>query len=231
MRVSERLKLIDEIGRELQKRYTYKDIDIFFKSYGIAYPEAQASYNSKWIYAKEALANASDKLVQDIAEELELSIKYAVVKEKDSPEIWQETNLFRLFISHIAVHKDKAFRMKEALAPYNISAFVAHEDINPTQQWQVEIEKALNTMDAMLAIHTDGFSKSFWTNQEIGFALGRPIKILSLKLNEDPKGFISKHQAILRRRRNADEIAKEINSILRRDILTKDRMTEANSEN
>jgi hypothetical protein len=54
---------------------------------------------------------------------------------------------------------------------------VAHEDIHPTLEWQVEIERALYNMDAFLAIHTPGFKDSFWTQQEIGFAVGRGMKI------------------------------------------------------
>jgi hypothetical protein len=48
-------------------------------------------------------------------------------------------------------------------------------------------------MDAFLAIHTPGFKDSFWTQQEIGFAVGRGVKIISFKMGEDPTGFISKH--------------------------------------
>ena len=119
--------------------------------------------------------------------------------------------------------------MKEVLKPYHISSFVAHEDITPTLPWQIEIERALNTMDAMLCIHTKGFSRSPWTQQEIGFGIGRDIKIISLRLDEDPMAFISKHQAILRKGRNASGVAKELNAILINDLMTKDKMNEVRS--
>src|SRR5215510_6522648 len=51
----------------------------------------------------------------------------------------QVTDQFRLFISHISSEKDKAARLKECLAPYAISGFVAHEDIHPTLEWQQQI--------------------------------------------------------------------------------------------
>jgi hypothetical protein len=69
-------------------------------------------------------------------------------------------------------------------------------------------------MDAFLAMHTVGFSQSVWTQQEIGFALGRGGKIISLRMGEDPSGFIAKHQALSRRDRKAEEIAHDINNIL-----------------
>jgi hypothetical protein len=111
-------------------------------------------------------------------------------------------------------------------APYEISGFVAHEDIHPTTEWQIEIERALNVMDAFLAIHTKGFSNSHWTQQEIGCAVARGVKIISFKMDEDPTGFISKHQALSRGRRSAEAIAKEVNTILLHDELTAARLKE-----
>ena len=75
-------------------------------------------------------------------------------------------------------------------------------------------------MDAFIAIHTPGFSASFWTQQEVGFAVGRGVKIISLRMGEDPTGFISKHQALARRQRTAEEIALgEISTGAQNDLL------------
>ena len=46
------------------------------------------------------------------------------------------------------------------LEPYGISAFVAHEDIKPTKEWEVKIEKALFSMNALCSILTPEFNKS-----------------------------------------------------------------------
>jgi hypothetical protein len=135
--------------------------------------------------------------------------------------------MFRLFISHIAKHKDKATRLKECLYSYAVSGFMAHEDIHPTLEWQKEVERALFTMDAFLAIHTPGFKDSFWTQQEIGFALGRGVKVISFKMGEDPTGFISKHQALARQNPTAEQIAKEVDALLASDELTADKLKAA----
>ena len=82
-------------------------------------------------------------------------------------------------------------------------------------------------MDAFLAIHTVGFSKSFWTQQEIGFAVGRGVKVISFQMGEDPTGFISKQQALARRSRTAEEIAAEIDTILSKDAATADKLNSA----
>ncbi len=147
------------------------------------------------------------------------------------PRNWQNTTHFKLFISHISKDKTKATRLKECLAPYKIAGFVAHEDITPTLEWQTEIERGLYTMDGFLAMHTVGFKESFWCQQEVGFAVGRGTKVISLKMGEDPTGFIGKHQALPRRDRRAEDIAKEIDAILAEDPRTKDRLAEAKEKN
>ena len=116
--------------------------------------------------------------------------------DPDSLSIWKQ-GMVRLFISHCDGHKEKANELAEALEPYGISSFVAHDSIEPMTIWQTEILKGLETMEIMLVFVTDDVQKSIWTNQEIGFALGRNVPIVSLKLQgQDPSGFIGKQQAL-----------------------------------
>ena len=188
--------------------------------------------NSKWIYSKVAPQGVSLDKIINIAEDLGLEQQLRAGHGISSPpRNWNGTTRFRLFISHIATQKDKATRLKDCLSPYAISGFVAHEDIHPTLEWQREIERALYAMDAFLAIHTPGFKDSFWTQQEIGFAVGRGVKIISLKMGEDPTGFISKHQALARRNRTAEQIAQEVDTILVADELTSAKMSLAKKDN
>jgi len=56
--------------------------------------------------------------------------------------------------------------------------------------------RELHNMDVLLAFLTDDFHESEWTNQEIGFALGRQIPVVPFKLQEsNPRGFISSIRA------------------------------------
>ncbi|WP_299629503.1 toll/interleukin-1 receptor domain-containing protein [uncultured Tateyamaria sp.] len=226
MRVSEKLALIDKIGRELQSRFTFNEIDAFLAEFQI-FPLENAERNSKWVYSKTALSGSDDELIIKIAGELDMPDITSTGQHVEPPRNWQNTQEFRLFISHVAAEKVKATRLKDCLAQYRISGFVAHEDIHPTLEWQTEIERALHTMDAFVSIHTAGFSKSFWTQQEIGFAVGKGIKVISLRMGEDPTGFISKQQALSRGRKTAEEIAEEIDKLLGEDPRTKDRLDEA----
>ncbi len=226
MKVAERLALVDRIGRELQGRYSYAEIDNYLSAFGVQ--PHQQTINSKWVYVKEALAGVDLSVVLQIAHDLDIdgATPGTIVAP---PQRWATTKDFRLFISHISEHKDKATRLRDCLAPYAINGFVAHLDIKPTLLWQDEIERGLFTMDALLAIHTPGFSKSHWTQQEIGAAFGRGVKIISLMMGEAPTGLVSKHQALGRAGRSAEEIAKEIEALLSADETTASRMSSVRS--
>lgn len=226
MRPTDRMELMSRIGRELQSRFTYTEIDEFLAAYKLKGP-AQIDYNSKWRYSREALQGVDNALLLKIAEDLDLEVPARGAGAAVPPRNWATTSELRLFISHISKHKEKATRLKTCLAPYGISGFVAHEDIHPTLEWQKEIERSLYAMDAFLAIHTPGFSRSIWTQQEIGFALGRGVKIISFKMGEDPTGFIAKQQALARRDRTAEAIAEEVSEILSGDERTAAKMLAA----
>lgn len=78
-----------------------------------------------------------------------------------SQRIWGEG--YRVFLSHKVNVKKKTAAVKEALKPFGITCFVAHQDIRPTKTWQDEIESALFTMDAFVALMTTNFHDSEWT--------------------------------------------------------------------
>lgn len=109
--------------------------------------------------------------------------------------IW-EKDCFRVFLSHKTEVKKETATLKVQLRLYGISCFVAHEDIQPTQAWQDEIENALASMDGFVALMTDTFHESQWTDQEVGYAFARGVPLISVRLGKDPYGFIGKFQAL-----------------------------------
>ena len=218
MKISDRLELVDKIGREIQSRYSFSEVDGYLGAFGIN-PLQDGPTNSKWLYVKTALRNVGLEVVLEIARDLDLATPHASIP-LEPPANWKGTRNFRLFISHLSKDKLKATRLKDCLAPYAIAGFVAHEDIHPTLEWQAEIERGLATMDAMVAVHTPGFALSNWTQQEVGYALGRGVKVISFKMGEDPTGFISKRQALVRQGRSAEDIAREISRLLGQDTST-----------
>ena len=101
-----------------------------------------------------------------------------------------------LFLSHVSKHKVAVSKLKDELALHGIAAFVAHEDIEPSLQWRDEIELGLRSMHALAALITPDFHSSAWTDQEIGWALGRGVLVVPVRLGVDPYGFAGKVQAI-----------------------------------
>ena len=207
--------LISTIGRELQDRMTFSDIEAYLKEYDIP-TDHNPNYNSKWVYVKEVLAGVDDEIVLDIAKELKINhsaiSKIPIVKD-DEASFWKPGH-FRLFLSHLSSYKKKAGILKDCLEKYGISAFVAHEDIQPTKLWQKEIEKGLFSMDALCALIMPGFKESDWTDQEVGVAIGRGVLVISIRKNMDPYGFIGKFQGFQSKGKSIQEVAKGIFLIL-----------------
>lgn len=110
-------------------------------------------------------------------------------------EIWKEGHL-KLFLSHLAANKEKVHDLKDALKKYGIDCFVAHDDITPSREWQEQIENALRSMDALVALVEPDFIKSQWCDQEVGWALGRGLQVIGVRLNANPHGFIGKFQGV-----------------------------------
>ena len=144
----------------------------------------------------------------------------------DASRIWQP-NCQRLFLGHISTHKTFISSLKDELRIYGISGFVAHEDIEPTKEWENEIFLALNSAHALVAFLTTDFHKSNWTDQEIGIALGRGLLVISVKLGIDPYGFIAGKQAMQGSFEKIDLLAIDLINILFKHHTTSKLMHEA----
>lgn len=224
MRRIERFNLIDKIGRALQERMTYDDIRAYLKSFGIK-TNIEGSFGSKWVFAKALLEDVTDAILIQLADELEVPHGHTVATGAvlEESRFWAP-RAFRLFLSHLSQHKLKATALKEALRKYGISCFVAHEDINPTLEWQAEIEKALATMDALGAILMPGFNDSKWTDQEIGYALGRGVLVVPLRNGLDPYGFLGKVQGIACQGKTVAHVANAIFLAISGNSATKNKL-------
>ena len=102
----------------------------------------------------------------------------------------------RIFISHTSAHRAEVGLLAADLNRFAFSCFVAHDAIEPSRQWQDVIERALRSCDVLLAYVTPDFSASRWTDQEVGWALGRELVVLPLKVGADPYGFFGSYQAL-----------------------------------
>ena len=128
---------------------------------------------------------------------------------KDQNRLWISEQL-RLFLSHKSEHKKKTKKLKDEFKKFGVTCFVAHEDIEPTKEWQDEIERALASMQVMVPLMTDKFNESNWTDQEVGVAIGRGVPIVAVRLGKDPYGFIGKYQGLSGIDKTEAELAKEL---------------------
>jgi hypothetical protein len=142
-----------------------------------------------------------------------MTVTLEQVTDEDVQRIWSDLTL-RLFVSHVAAYKVAVSALKEKLSIYQIAAFVAHEDIEPNSEWQDQIELALRSMHVMIALLTPDFNNSRWTDQEIGFALGRGVMVIPVKLGLDPYGFIGKIQGVSGKLDNPSVLAQDLVGVL-----------------
>lgn len=142
----------------------------------------------------------------------------------NNDSLWKP-GYFRLFISHVSAYKESASHLKNSLALYGIDCFVAHEDITPSKEWEIEIENGLFTMDALCAIVVPEFSGSAWCDQEVGIALGQRKLVISINKGENPYGFFGKFQA-LKSKSTSAEMAAEVWKAISNNDRTKDLYSE-----
>lgn len=142
----------------------------------------------------------------------------------NNDSMWKP-GFFRLFISHVSKYKESASNLKSSLTAYGIDCFVAHEDITPSKEWEVEIENGLFTMDALCAIVVPEFPESKWCDQEVGIALGQHKLVISINKGENPYGFFGKFQA-LKSKATSSDMAAEVWKAIANNDRTKDSYSE-----
>ena len=125
----------------------------------------------------------------------------------------------KVFLSYSSLDKDLARDVKRQLERFGMSVFLAHEDVEPSLEWQDVILEELNACDVFMPILTDDFNSSHWTDQESGIAFQREAIILSLKVSVDPHGFIKRYQALPMNAKNIETTCKRVLHILSRNPI------------
>lgn len=131
----------------------------------------------------------------DVLQELD-DYLHSATQTSPTDEPWHEPDKLRLFLSHLASRKTVATELARVLSSWGVEAFVAHEAIDPNQEWQRVIEAALGSCDGLVALLHDEFTQSRWCDQEIGYVFGRHQPVLSLSYDIDPYGFLGNRQAL-----------------------------------
>ena len=219
---SQRVHVISEIARRLGNKERSL-IDLTLRQFRLDWEDAWYG-NNRESYVIEMIDSADDNDLLALSRHLGYEPTSPRLQVESSrlqvePSFWQ-TGFSRVFISHLAKFRGFAGEVQQELLRYGMSSFVAHNDIEPTAEWLDEIELALATCDAMLVLLHPGFHDSDWTDQEIGYAMGRGIMIATVSLGTDPYGFIGRFQALDGQDKTADELAGELFRVLRHHRMT-----------
>jgi hypothetical protein len=179
-KVNRRLPQIESIAKELDERLA-----------------AGITATSKYTWPHQPKVEVCDRILgmleshQDTADIV--ATEAATREAEDGDDLWLP-DCVRIFISHISEEKVLAKEVSDCLLRFGLHGFVAHEDIRVSREWQHEIERALGSAQIFVGLVSSGFSASSWTQQEVGWALGRNLPIVMVRLGEDPTGFPAKVQ-------------------------------------
>jgi hypothetical protein len=219
---SARIKLLTAVANHLAGE-EWPIIDLTLSQFGL--PTTDSWSSGKDGYIIQMAKEADNETIVGLAEHCGIPVEHGVVQPNVQASFWKP-EFFRLFLSHLAAQKKFTGELQQELEKFGISSFVAHKDINPTAEWQNEIELALATCDGLVALLHPGFHESNWTDQEIGFVMGRSMPVFSITLGETPYGFIGKTQAFNGVGKTANALAREIFDALRKNKQTQDKMAE-----
>ena len=203
---SQRIKIIKEIADRLADE-GWALIDLTLSQFGFrTSPTASGGSHS---YVLEHVGGGTDAQLVEIAEHLGYTIEQSGTSSVADPTFWKP-NCLRVFISHLSAHRVFTAELQSALLEYGVTSFVAHNDIEPTLEWQTEIETALRTCHTLVALLHQNFHSSNWTDQEIGYVMGRGLPAFSVRIGQDPYGFIGRFQGFNGNGKSAQQLAEEL---------------------
>jgi hypothetical protein len=201
-----RIKAIKDISDRLSTE-EWTTIDLTLKTFGL--PISDTWSGDKRSYVIDKVGDAEDEVLGELADHFGMEGYAEVSTSPPDPPFWQEGKL-RVFLSHLSAQREQAAQIKEQMQWRGMSGFVAHNDIEPTMEWQVEIETALASCDLLVAIFHPGFVESRWCDQEIGYALGRGVPVFTVKCGQDPHGFVGRFQSLNGNGKSPVQIAEDV---------------------
>lgn len=129
----------------------------------------------------------------------------------------------RAFLSYSHLDRHLAGRIREELQKFGIAVFLAHEDINPSHEWQEEILRDLDQCHIFLPLLTRRFHVSRWTDQETGLAIAKRKVIVPLRVDINPYGFAGRFQAFAFHRNRAPRSCGQLLQIIRANTRLRSR--------
>lgn len=151
----------------------------------------QPSPDQRLTTVLQRIRNLSLSDLRDFSEALRILFDHATLNppEASGPLV--------IFASHLSEQRALVGQVGGELRNWGVQLFVAHDSIEPDQEWQVEIEQTLSRCHAGVAFLFPNFVCSQWCDQEVGWLLGRGVPCLALKFQgQDPYGPLGRKQAL-----------------------------------
>jgi len=103
----------------------------------------------------------------------------------------------KAFLSYQTNDKATAALINALLKSMSVEAFMAHEDIEVSNQWRRELLRQLKITDVFIPILSGDYHKSAWCLQESGIAVFQNLTIMPLSIDgTTPLGFMSEFQSL-----------------------------------
>jgi TIR domain len=197
MKPAERIPLLKKLATALADIDDWREIDLTLRQFGFS-TDDEFGGNDLYGYALYQLeGSGSDEALVELERYLDPAAAGGAMRPvSEAPGPWKGDSTFRLFISHTQPQAAFAGEMRSFLGRFLVEAFVAHEDIEPSEKWQEVMESALLTCHAAVAVVTQDFRESAWCDQEMGFCIARSICIVPLLFGLDPHGFLGGFQGV-----------------------------------
>ena len=123
------------IAERLESNMAFDEVRAYLNRFGIA---VTGKSNRNWIQdIRAALQSATNGQLASIAQQLELDLANI---DPILPANWSDSSGIKVFISHAHINKDLATRLGDALRPHGFDCFIAHQDIEPSTEWQEQIQ-------------------------------------------------------------------------------------------
>ena len=118
--------------------------------------------------------------------------------ERGEPDPETRPTERRAFVSYSVEKKDAGRAVKACLSGYGYECFLAHEDLQVSEEWKHRILEELGIADVFVTLLSAEFLTSKWCSQELGFIISRPdVLVVPLSLDGTmPYGFIEHLQGI-----------------------------------
>lgn len=188
--------LIENVATELQGRYSTPDINMYLRRFGVREATAKAM-SSKRIYVRELLSSLNDDLVLRIAADLGLGGSPPTHASEPDSQAGAVAPAPYAFISYQHEDRELAGGLKRLLGRIDVPSFLAHEDIEVSDEWRTRLLEELTRVTMFIAVLTKRYFTSTWCVQESGIAtFRRNLVIVPLSYDGTvPEGFLGHFQA------------------------------------